>query len=74
MTKRVMYRLFQEVTIVNLAKLGKGPQLVPGRYKVEVIKNQDSSEVAFYKGKHLVARVPATFTGETTKPRTYEAR
>jgi hypothetical protein len=39
-----------EVRISDPAKVGPSSELQPGTYRVEVVKNQDSSEVHFYKG------------------------
>jgi len=33
-------------------------QLTPGNYKVEAVTNGDVSELYFYKGKNVVAKVP----------------
>ncbi len=82
MSKRMGYRILatllstlafvsiamaQEVTIMDRAKVGNGPALQPGRYQVEVVKNQDSSEVLFYKGGDLWLRAPVTLAQETKK-------
>jgi hypothetical protein len=56
-----------EVTISDLARLGKGPVLEPGTYRVEVVKNQDSAEVRFFQGEDLVVTAPATLTKEAVK-------
>jgi hypothetical protein len=49
----------KEISIHYPAKLGNGPELQPGTYKIELVKNQTSPEVLFYKGRELVARTPA---------------
>jgi hypothetical protein len=51
-----------EVTISQPAKVGNGSHLQPGTYRVEVVKNQDSSEALFYEGRDLRLRVPVTLT------------
>src|ERR1019366_6209842 len=56
-----------EVSIGQRSKVGSGPELRPGMYKVEVVKNQDSAEVRFFKSGDLVATVPATLTQEAEK-------
>jgi hypothetical protein len=59
--------LAHEVTISYQAKLGNGPALQPGTYRLEVVKNQGASEAAFYQGKELVIRVPVTLVVESKK-------
>jgi len=61
--------LAHEVIIGNRARLGNGPELQPGTYRLEVIKNQGTSEAAFYKGGDLVVRVPITIAAESEKSR-----
>jgi hypothetical protein len=56
-----------EVIITKGAKIGNGPELQPGTYQVEIVKNQDSAEVSFFKGGDLVVKVPAKLTQENTK-------
>jgi len=56
-----------EVTISTTATLGTGPALEAGTYRVELIKNQDSSEAVFYKGHDEVARAPVTLVAEASK-------
>lgn len=56
-----------EVTITDRARIGHGDVLQPGTYQVEVVKNQDSSEVLFYKGGDLQLRAPVTLEAETAK-------
>ena len=64
--------LAHEVTITNRARLGNGPELQPGTYRLEVIKIQGTSEAAFYKGRDLVVRVPITIAAEPDKSRQTE--
>ena len=59
--------LAREVMITYQAKLGEGPELQPGTYQVELIKNQETSEVAFYQEDDLVAQVPVTIVTESEK-------
>jgi len=59
--------LAHEVVISNRARLGNGPELQPGTYRLEVIKNQGVAEAAFYKGRDLVVRVPITIATESDK-------
>jgi hypothetical protein len=61
--------LAHEVTISNLAKLGNGPQIEPGTYRVEVLKNQESPEVIFYEGEDEVIRTQVKLVTEPTKAR-----
>lgn len=61
-----------DVVITNQAKIGKGPMLEPATYRLEVVKNQDSSEALFYKGKNLVLRTPVTLAEEPKKSRQTE--
>ena len=56
-----------EVSIMHQAKVGSGPELQPGTYRVEVEKNQDSAEVLFFQGEELVVTAPATLTKENLK-------
>src|SRR5208282_6350653 len=56
-----------EVRIPERAKVGNGPELQAGTYRVEVVKNQDSAEVRFFQDGDLVATAPATLTKETRK-------
>jgi hypothetical protein len=56
-----------EVRITDPAKVGPGSDLQPGTYRVEVVKNQDSSEVHFYKGRDLWFRIPVTLAPENSK-------
>jgi len=64
--------LAHEVKIGYQARLGNGPELQPGTYRLEVVKNQDTSEAVFYKGKELVIRVPITIAAESDKCRRTE--
>jgi len=64
--------LAHEVKISYEAKLGNGPGLQPGTYRVEVVKGQDSTEAAFYQGKDLVAQVPVKIVAESEKTRQTE--
>ena len=56
-----------EVTITRRAFLGDDTLLQPGTYRVEVVKNQDSTEVRFFQGGDFVATAPATLTKEAVK-------
>ncbi|HMD99440.1 MAG TPA: hypothetical protein VKM93_19195 [Terriglobia bacterium] len=57
--------LAHTVTIGKGARLGNGPEVQPGTYRLEVIKNQSTTEAAFYKGRDLVVRVPITLVAES---------
>ena len=59
--------LAHDVTITYHVKLGNGPELQPGTYRVELMKNQEISEASFYDGDELVARVPMTIILESDK-------
>ena len=87
MEHRIMYRflmavvfvlvsagitLAHEVKIDHRAKLGNGPELQPGTYRLELMKTQDTSEAAFYQGGDLVTRVPITISVEPNKSRQTE--
>lgn len=61
-----------EVTINYQAKIGTGPELQPGTYRIEVAKDQASPEVLFYKDRELVLRTPVTLAPETEKSRQTE--
>jgi len=56
-----------EVSIMHQAKVGSGPELQPGTYRVEIVKNQDSAEVRFFQGGDLVLQAPVTLTKENVK-------
>ena len=56
-----------EVSITHQANIGNGPELQPGTYRVEVVKNQDSAEVHFFKGGDLVLQAPVRLTQEAAK-------
>ncbi|HEV2350601.1 MAG TPA: hypothetical protein VG028_12225 [Terriglobia bacterium] len=64
--------LAHEVTIGERARLGNGPELQPGTYRLELVKNQQTAEAVFYKGGDLVARVPITIVKESDKSRQTE--
>ena len=66
------FTLAHEVVISDQAKLGNGPELQPGSYQIELIKNQDTSEAAFYKAGDLVIRVPVIIVAESEKSRQTE--
>ena len=59
----------REVIITDHAKLGNGPRLEPGAYRIEIVKDQAPPEVLFYKGGDLVLRNPVTLAEETGKSR-----
>lgn len=56
-----------DVKIDYQTKLGNGPKIEPGTYRLELVKNQDATEAAFYQGKVLVASVPVTVKMEAEK-------
>jgi len=89
MSKRIGYRILptlvctlafasiavaHEVSIRYRAKVGNGSALQPGTYQVEVVKNQDSAEVLFYKEGDLWLRAPVTLSEETKKPEQTEVQ
>jgi hypothetical protein len=47
-----------DVTIPGPSKLGNGPGIEEGTYRIELIKNQDSAEAVLYKKGDEVARAP----------------
>ena len=59
--------LAHEVRISGAARLGNGPIIEGGTYRIEVIKNQDSSDAVFYHHDGEVARVPVTLVSEPAK-------
>lgn len=61
-----------EVSISQRVRIGNGPELQPGTYRVEVVKNQDSAEVTFSQGGDLVVTVPVTLTTEASKCKSTE--
>ena len=56
-----------EVMIAGAARLGNGPSIEPGTYRIEIIKDQDSSEAVFYHDDHKVASAPVTLVTEPAK-------
>ena len=56
-----------ELKIAGAARLGNGPIIEPGTYRIEVIKNQDSSDAVFYHNDSEVARGPVTLVSEPAK-------
>jgi hypothetical protein len=61
-----------EVVITYEAKLGSGPQLQPGTYRLEIVSNGDLSLAAFYQGSELMAQAPVTIVVESEKSRQTE--
>ena len=64
--------LAHEVNIGGAARLGNGSSIEAGTYRIEVIKNQDSSDAVFYHDNEEVARAPVTLVNETSKARQTE--
>jgi hypothetical protein len=56
-----------EVTISATAALGTGPAIEAGTYRVEVVKNEDSSHAVFYRGHDEVARAQVALVIEPSK-------
>jgi hypothetical protein len=61
-----------ELSIAQRVRIGNGPELQPGTYRVEVVKKQDSAEVTFSQGDDLMVTVSATLTKEATKCKSTE--
>lgn len=59
--------LAHDVSINDRARLGNGPELQSGTYRLELVKNQNGSECLFYKGGDMVVRVPTTVVMESKK-------
>ena len=59
--------LAHDVRISKPVRLGNGPELQPGTYRLELVKNQNGAECLFYKGKDLVVRVQTTVVQESQK-------
>lgn len=59
----------QEVMILDGSKVGNGPELEGGTYRLQVIRNRDSTKVLFYKGGDLLAARSATVVKQTKKAR-----
>jgi hypothetical protein len=57
----------RDVKIMGRTKVGNGPELQPGTYQVEVVKNQDSAEVRFFQEGDLVVTAPAKLIDEAMK-------
>ena len=55
------------VTIIQAAKLGNGPELQPGDYRATLTPGSDSTEVAFYQDGKLVAKAPAKLVDQGKK-------
>jgi hypothetical protein len=47
-----------DIEIQQGARLGNGPDLQPGSYKLTLVNNSNSPEAAFYRKGKLVAQVP----------------
>jgi len=43
-----------QITIGERMRIGNGPEVQAGTYRVEVAKNQDAAEVSFFQGGDLV--------------------
>ena len=56
-----------EVTMMAAARLGDGPSIEAGKYRIELIKTQDSSHAVFYQHGEEVARAPVTLVSEPSK-------
>jgi hypothetical protein len=56
-----------EITIGETSTVGNGPTIEAGTYRIELIKNQDSSDAVFYKGHDEVARTPVKLVAEPSK-------
>jgi hypothetical protein len=56
-----------EITVRGSSRLGKGPTLEAGTYRIELIKHQDSSDAVFYSGRDEVARAQVTLVAEPSK-------
>ena len=82
MAKRILFRILStlictlvfvaiaaahEIDFAQQVKIGNGPALQPGTYRVEVVKKQNSTEVTFSQGNDFEVTVPATLTQEATK-------
>jgi hypothetical protein len=64
--------LAHEVKITGAARLGNGPFIEEGTYRIEVIKNQDSSDAVFYHNDNEVVRTPVRLVSEASKARQTE--
>lgn len=53
-----------EVNIRAAARIGYGPELLPGTYQLEVVRNPGATEVSFFQQNDFVASVPATLCRE----------
>jgi hypothetical protein len=56
-----------QITVLYTSKIGNGPELKPGNYKVEVAANAKPIEVTFYQNGRLVAQAPAKLVNEGKK-------
>lgn len=56
-----------EIEITQQARLGNGPELQPGSYKVTLVNNSNSPEVAFYQNGKLVAQAPVQLVAGANK-------
>jgi hypothetical protein len=61
-----------ELSFAQRMRIGNGPELQPGTYRVEVVKKSDSVEVTFSQGDDLMLTVPATLTQEASKCKSTE--
>ncbi len=60
------------VTIINDANLGNGPEIKAGTYKLELVKESPNPELAFYQYGKLVLQTEARLVNENKKIDTTE--
>ncbi|HEV2233267.1 MAG TPA: hypothetical protein VGV68_07670 [Terriglobia bacterium] len=55
------------VDLSGNTKLGNGPELKPGNYRVELLTTSPTPEVSFYRDNKLVAQTPVKLVSESKK-------
>ncbi len=56
-----------DVSFRDRMKVGNGPELQPGAYRIEVEKNGDSADVRFFQAGDLVVTASARLSKESSK-------
>ncbi len=56
-----------DLEITRATRVGSGPELQPGSYKVSLVNSPGSPEVAFYRNGKLIAQAPVKLVDEVKK-------
>jgi hypothetical protein len=57
----------KEINLAQPARLGDGPELQPGSYRIELVRDAQKPELIFYRDRTEVARAPAKLVEEPSK-------